>query len=249
MLLPQFASSLHQREFWKDFNVERMFTLRGFHPDRMWGPRRNARRGRRDQLHHSALWRSRHGKDEPVLSAGPECGQVGEEGHICGQRERSVERLRQISGKDYEEVTKNVLFSEVHSFTEQETMVDKAIKLAEGNPDFGLIIIDSMTMYYRLTSKEEERGERRSIAGMSARLLTLARKRGLPVLITSQVYTDIDKGTFEALGGNVLMHNSKTIIKLERSAPGVGRATIMKHRNLAEGRSGEFALVDWGITC
>ena len=112
----------------------------------------------------------------------------------------SVERLRQISGKDYEEVTKNVLFSEVHSFTEQETMVDKAIKLAEGNPDFGLIIIDSMTMYYRLTSKEEERGERRSIAGMSARLLTLARKRGLPVLITSQVYTDIDKGTFGSAG-------------------------------------------------
>ncbi len=48
----------------------------------------------------------------------------------------SVERLRQISGKDYEEVTRNVLFSEVHSFTEQETMVDKAIKLAEGNPGF-----------------------------------------------------------------------------------------------------------------
>ena len=161
----------------------------------------------------------------------------------------SVERLRQISGKDYEEVTRNVLFSEVHSFTEQETMVDKAIKLAEGNPDFGLIVIDSMTMYYRLTSREEERGERRSIAGMSARLLTLARKKGVPVLITSQVYTDIDKGTPEALGGNVLMHNSKTIIKLERIGTGRRRATIMKHRNLAEGRSGDFALVDWGITC
>ena len=84
---------------------------------------------------------------------------------------------------------------------------------------------------------------------MSARLLTLARKKGIPVLVTSQVYTDIDKGTFEALGGNVLMHNSKTIIKLERIGTGRRRAIVMKHRHLAEGRSGEFALVDWGITC
>ncbi len=54
--------------------------------------------------------------------------------------------------------------------------------------------------------------------------------------MTSQVYTDIDKGTSEALGGNVLMHNSKTIIKLERVGTGRRRAIIMKHRHLAEGR-------------
>ena len=83
-------------------------------------------------------------------------------------------------------------------------------------------MIDSMTMYYRLTDREEERAERKSLANQSAKLLSLARKKDLPVLMTSQVFTDIEKGTIEALGGNVLHHNAKTIVFLERT--GLGRA-------------------------
>ena len=147
----------------------------------------------------------------------------------------SMERLRQVSGPDIDPVLKNALFSEVHSFKEQDTMVDKAIKLAEGQADIGLIVIDSMTMYYRLGDREEERAERRSLANQSAKLLSLARKKGLPVLLTSQVFMDIEKGSVEALGGNVLHHNAKTIIFLERTGLGKRRATVMKHRHLAEG--------------
>jgi DNA repair protein RadB len=161
----------------------------------------------------------------------------------------SMERLRQVSGPDLDPVLKRTLFSEVHSFKEQETMVERAIKLAEGQADIGLIVVDSMTMYYRLTDREEERAERKSLANQSVKLLSLARKKGLPVLITSQVFMDIEKGSIEALGGNVLHHNAKTIIFLERTGLGRRRATVMKHRHLAEGGTAEFRLTESGISC
>jgi DNA repair protein RadB len=154
-----------------------------------------------------------------------------------------------VSGDEHESVLRNVLLFEVHSFREQETMVDRAIKLAESSVDVGLVVVDSTTMYYRLNDREEERMERKSLAGQSAKLLTLSRKKGVPVLLTSQVFLDIDTGLIEALGGNVLHHNAKTIIKLERAGIGRRRATIMKHRHLAEGRTAEFNLTQDGIAC
>lgn len=161
----------------------------------------------------------------------------------------SLDRLRQIAGADFDLVVKNILFSEVHSFDEQEKMVDKAVKMAEGNPDIGLIVLDSATMYYRLTSRQEERSERRSIANQTVKLLSVARKMNIPVLLTSQVYTDVEKGTYEALGGHALHHNAKVIIRLEKLSPGRRRAVLVKHRHLPEGRTAEFTLTDQGISC
>jgi len=159
----------------------------------------------------------------------------------------SVERVKQIFGKDYKSLLKNVLFSEIHSFEEQERMVEKAAELAENNTDVDSIILDSATMHYRLTRKDEERMERKSLTNQITILLRTARIRNIPVVLTSQVYTDIDKGTYEPLGGHTLIHNSKSIIRLEKIGLNVRRATIMKHRHLAEGESAEFKITGSGI--
>lgn len=128
-------------------------------------------------------------------------------------------------------------------------MIEKAIRLAEGNLDIGLIVVDSMTMYYRLQGKAEEMVERRTLAAQSAKLLTLARKLGVPVVVTSQVYMDVEKGTSESLGGNVMQHNAKTIIRLDRAGVGKRRVTVMKHRHIAEGKMADFSIVESGISC
>lgn len=162
----------------------------------------------------------------------------------------SIERLAQVTGKDFEEVAKNILISSVGSFDEQERMVDKAIKLAEGNVDVGAIIVDSISMHYRLTSREEERGERKSLAGQSTKLNNVARAKSIPVLITSQVYTDIETGAYEALGGHALHHNAKVILRIDKiGGPGKRRAVLMKHRHMAEGASADFSLTPQGIRC
>ena len=161
----------------------------------------------------------------------------------------SLDRFRQVSGEGFEKLLKSVLFFEASSFDEQEKMVDKAIKLAEGNLDVELIIIDSLTMFYRLTAREEERTERRSLTSQSVKLLGIARKRDIPVVLTSQVYTDVERKTFESLGGHSLHHNAKAIISLEKVSPGRRKAVLKKHRHIAEGKSADFRLVETGISC
>lgn len=161
----------------------------------------------------------------------------------------SIERLRQIAGDDFETVVKNILFSNIGSFDEQEKMVDKAIKLAQSNVDVGMLIIDSISMHYRLTSREEDRGERRSLAGQSTKLTNVAREKGLPVVVTSQVYTDVETGAFEALGGHALHHNAKAIVRIDKASMGRRRAVLMKHRSLPEGLAADFQLTADGISC
>ncbi len=162
----------------------------------------------------------------------------------------SMDRLRQITGPDFEAVAKNILFSAIGSFEDQERMVDKAIKLAQSNVDVGMIVIDSISMHYRLTSREEERGERKSLAGQSTKLTNIAREKSIPVLVTSQVYTDVETGTYEALGGHALHHNSKLIIRVDKvSSGGQRRAVLMKARHLPEGLLADFKLTADGISC
>ncbi len=159
----------------------------------------------------------------------------------------SLERLKQIAGDNYEEVMKNTLFFEPHNFDEQEKFVDKAVKLAESSLEVGVMILDSATIHYRLTRNDEERGIRKSLSPQLAKLLAAARNKDIPIILTSQVYTDIEKGTFEPLGGHVLLHNAKAIIRLDKVGTSARRAIIIKHRHLEEGRKADFKLTKDGV--
>lgn len=159
----------------------------------------------------------------------------------------SLERLQQIAGDKYEDVMKNILFFEPHSFEEQEKFVEKAVKLTDSSLEIGAIIVDSATIHYRLTRNDEEKGTRKSLSPQLAKLLGVGRIKDIPIIVTSQVYTDIDKGTFEPLGGHVLLHNAKAIIRLDKVSTGTRRAVIVKHRHLEEGRRAEFKITKTGI--
>jgi DNA repair protein RadB len=159
----------------------------------------------------------------------------------------SLERLKQIAGEGYEEAIKNILFFEPHNFDDQEKFVDKAVKLAESSLEVGVIILDSATIHYRLTRNDEERGVRKSLSPQLAKLLSAARSKDVPIVLTSQVYTDIEKGTFEPLGGHVLLHNAKAIIRLDKVGTNTRRAVIIKHRHLEEGRRTDFRITKDGV--
>ncbi len=159
----------------------------------------------------------------------------------------SLERLKQIAADNFEEVMRNTLFFEAHTFEDQEKFVDKAVKLAESSLEVGAIILDSATIHYRLTRNDEERGIRKSLSPQLAKLLSVARSKDIPIIVTSQVYTDIEKGTFEPLGGHVLLHNAKAIIRLDKVGTGARRAVIIKHRHLEEGKRADFRLTKAGV--
>ena len=160
----------------------------------------------------------------------------------------SLERLRQICGEDFDLVVKNILFSEPYSFEEQEKLIDKAAKLAETNPDVGLIVIDSITMHYRLTMQDEaRRDERYSLTRQIAKLLRVSRQREIPVVATSQVYTDFETGAYLPLGGHMLSHNAKTIVRFEKVGPNRRAAVLDKHRHREEGMRAEFRITSHGL--
>lgn len=159
----------------------------------------------------------------------------------------SLERLKQISGDDYEKVLGNVLFFEAHSFEDQEKLVEKAARLTDSAAGIGVIILDSATIHYRLTRTDDEKGVRKTLSPQLSRLLGVARSKEVPILLTSQVYTDIEKGTFEPLGGHVLLHNAKAIVRLDKVGASTRRAVIMKHRHLEEGRRATFKLTKSGV--
>lgn len=159
----------------------------------------------------------------------------------------SLERLRQMCGEDFEAVIPRILFSEPYSNEEQEKLIGQAVRMVEQATDVGLIVVDSVTMHYRLTLRDDDPEERRSLARQVARLLRVSRKSEIPVILTSQVYTDIERGTVEPLGGHMLSHNCKTLVRLEKAGPAVRRGVRVKHRHLAEGESVKFRLTGRGV--
>ncbi len=155
----------------------------------------------------------------------------------------SADRIEQVFiDKD---LMKNLLIFQIHSFEEQADRIAKAARLADANETIGMIVIDSLTMFYRLNS--DDTSVRNELTKETEILLNAARKNDVPVLITSQVYTNLGTGTIEFLGGHAMHHNAKTIIRLDKRGNGHRAAVIIKHRSLPEGRSVNYRIVSTGI--
>jgi DNA repair protein RadB len=161
----------------------------------------------------------------------------------------SLKRLEQICGENFNKVAKDILFFTPYSLEDQEKNVEDAVHLVEAKKDIGLIILDSATVHYRATFGEEcEADGRKSLGRQINLLLQISRKRDMPVVITTQVYTDTKTNTFEPIGGHALMHYAKAIIKLEKLGDGgLRKAVIKKYRWRPEGISAEFKLTEKGV--
>jgi DNA repair protein RadB len=156
----------------------------------------------------------------------------------------SSERLSQVFA-GHEDSIKNLLVFEVHSFSEQSDRIDKIEKLA-ANGTISLVIIDSLTMFYRLNY--EDSYVRNDFIRQTETLLNTARKYEIAVMLTSQVYSNLTNGGVEFLGGHALHHNAKTILRLDKRTEGRRAAVIIKHRSLPEGRAALYRITENGIS-
>ena len=160
----------------------------------------------------------------------------------------SLDRFQQICGEDFDWMMEEMMIRHVYSLSEQEKAVERAMDIVEKSGKVGLIVVDSMTGLYRLDiGTDMEGGSMRSLTKQMINLLTLARKHEVAVLITNQVYTDRQRGEYRPIGGHVVNHYAKTIIRLDRLGDGRRRAVVMKHRSVQEGRFAEFRIVEDGF--
>jgi len=127
----------------------------------------------------------------------------------------SVERLKQLT-KKYEHVQKNILFLTPTSFRQQIKAMEKLKKAI--NSKIGLIVVDTISMLYRLhLGKDEDVYDiNRALGKQIASLTEIARKKKIPVFLTNQVYSSFDeKDKVNMVGGDLLRYGSKCLIELQ----------------------------------
>ena len=104
-------------------------------------------------------------------------------------------------------------------------------------------------MLYRLElGKNEEVYEVNSALGRQiAYLVEIARRKKIPVLLTTQVYADFDhRDQVKIVGGDLLKYGSKCLLELVKLNNSRG-IILRKHRSLPEGKELQFRIVQEGI--
>ncbi len=156
----------------------------------------------------------------------------------------SIERFRQVAGDEAEGLARELILYEPHDFEQQGIMIS-AIGRQVAAGRIGLIVMDSATGLYR-TQLDRGTETTQRLSRQIIHLLGYARKYRIPVIITNQVYMDIQRNVFVGLGGTALAHISKVIVRIDR-LNGIRKAVLEKHRSRPGGGSFVFDIVERGI--
>jgi DNA repair protein RadB len=146
----------------------------------------------------------------------------------------SIERFKQISNDSgnlelYENSIKNIILLKPTNFDEQKESFNRLLKELRNPRDIGLIVVDGMTMLYRLELAEHK--DRESISRVNSELAwqmrclaEIARKNNIPIIVTNQVYSEfLNEEDFKAgkerevfmVGGDILKYWSKCILEIK----------------------------------
>lgn len=158
----------------------------------------------------------------------------------------SAERIQQIT-KDHKTVLEKIIFFLPTSFNEQKDTFQKINNII--NEDIGLIIVDTISMLYRLEmgKTEDIQNTNRELGQQLSVLSEIARKKNIPVLITNQVYANFeDKNRTNMVGGDILKYSSKCLIEVTRNDDRRS-AVLRKHRSMPDGKEARFRIVNEGV--
>ncbi len=162
----------------------------------------------------------------------------------------STERLKQVSvakGLDHKEMLDRMLFYRPVTFQEQKGVFDKLKSLMTDT--IGLVVVDSIAMLYRLEfgkSSEEIYGINRELGRQLSFLSEISRKKGIPILMTNQVYSSFEeKEKINMVGGDILRYGSKCLIEI-KPYRNVRRARLVRHRSLPQDKEIFFRITQEG---
>ncbi|MBS3090404.1 DNA repair and recombination protein RadB [Candidatus Pacearchaeota archaeon] len=174
----------------------------------------------------------------------------------------STERLKQIAQDKTDEIMTRILLLKPTSFSEQQKSFNILLNELKGKKEIGVIIVDGITMLYRLELAEAARSSnKRQIQDINSKLANqmrilaeIARKEHIPIIVTNQVYSEfLSEEEFREgrekkiamVGGDILKYWSKCIIELQNSE-GRKKAILIKHRSLPQ-KELSFIITNTGI--
>lgn len=157
----------------------------------------------------------------------------------------SVARLKQIM-PDYKKLLDKIMFLRPTTFEEQKQAVERLKELV--NNKIGLIIVDTMTMLYRLQrSFKEDDTFNHDLSLQMLALNEITRKYNIPILLTSQVYQGFDTNKVKIVGGDILNYTSKCMMEIQPLNSGKRRIILRKHRSIAGEQERYFKIIEKGI--
>lgn len=158
----------------------------------------------------------------------------------------SIARLKQII-PEYEPVLDKILFLKPTTFEEQKKTFEKLKEII--NSKIGLIIVDTISMLYRLERTGEGIKETNRELGSQICFLTeIARKKNIPVLIANQVYSPFEsKNKVNMVGGDIMKYGSKCLLELQSGNKGLRKIILRKHRSIAGEKEAIFKIIEKGI--
>ncbi len=157
----------------------------------------------------------------------------------------SFDRLMQVAGKDYDRVLKSLYFYEAHTFEEQEFIIENLDSILDES--FGLIVVDSAVALYRVIRNDDSIHDlNRRLSRQMAKLIELAGRYNLTVVITNQVYSSPGNSENEPVAGDILKYWSKAIVELKKKGK-KREAVLRRHRSLPEDIKVKFKITKDGI--
>lgn len=183
------------------------------------------------------------GKTNLCLQAARECVRGGKKVAYIDAEGVSVERVRQICVDcDYKRILRDILFFSPATFGSQEQMIQDAIAIK----GVGLIVVDTITMLYRLRLEQDKKGAIRSFTRQVTNLQVAAREKNVSMILAEQVYTD-KNGEIQPFTNRDTKLMAKTVLRLERKGREERVATLMKHRSQPEGKKACFRIRTAGL--
>ncbi len=159
----------------------------------------------------------------------------------------SIERINQIS-KAPEKVNSNTTLLEPMNFNEQHKMILELSKKI--SKEIGLVVLDSLVALYRIAMGPDTfEDTNRKLAAQLLELSKIARENKIPVLVTTQVYSDFNGTTGDVVlvSKDIAKYWSKCLVKLEKGPKNLRKAQLTRHRSRPEGLETNFFIVETGV--
>lgn len=160
----------------------------------------------------------------------------------------SLARFKQICPDTYEEILNRTVFLTPTNYSEQKDAFEYMKKVIDEK--FGLIIVDSIAALYRLELgvSNDVQNVNRELGLHMALLTEIARKKKIPVILTNQVYADIeDRDKVKTVGGDVTKYWSRALLEIQKMKGDLRKIIIIKHRSIKEGNFIIFRIVNNGL--
>ena len=158
-----------------------------------------------------------------------------------------VQRLEQISGKDFSELEQNLRILVPKDFAEQASLIDDIELYAR--EDTKLIVLDTLTKLYRtvLDDKKTNYANHRELNRQAGILKSLAKHRDMSVLVLNQVRSRMDGIIdIEPVAKNILDYWADYVLRMN-----IGRSTgeriLLRTRPEGEPSKAVLYLTDRGL--